>query len=74
MSAAGGWLMGGGLSTLSPQLGLGIDNVLSFDLVLASGDRVRADACSHPELFWALRGGGGGTFGVVTAVHYRCRP
>ena len=71
VSAAGGWLQGCGLSSFVPKYGLGVDNVLSFDVVLTNGTQVVADACSHPDLFWALRGGGGGTFGVVTRVHYR---
>jgi len=71
VGAAGGWLQGGGLSAQSPQYGLGLDQVLSFDLVLANGTEVTADECSNPDLYWALRGGGGGTFGVVTKVHYR---
>lgn len=71
VSAAGGWLQGGGLSAMSPTYGLGIDNVLQFEVILANGTAVIADECSHPDLFWALRGGGGGTFAVVTAVVYR---
>eukprot|EP00218_Dolichomastix_sp_CCMP3274_P009728 CAMPEP_0170140118 /NCGR_PEP_ID=MMETSP0033_2-20121228/6147_1 /TAXON_ID=195969 /ORGANISM="Dolichomastix tenuilepis, Strain CCMP3274" /LENGTH=656 /DNA_ID=CAMNT_0010376309 /DNA_START=102 /DNA_END=2072 /DNA_ORIENTATION=- len=71
VSAAGGWLMGGGLSSSSRKYGLGIDNVVQIEVVLASGDLVVADACTEPDLFWALRGGGGGTFGVVTAAYYR---
>ena len=71
VSAAGGWLMGGGLSMLSRDLGLGIDNVLGFDVVLANTGAVRADACSQPHLYWALRGGGGGSFAVVTAAYHR---
>jgi len=71
VSAAGGWLQGGGLSSTSRKYGLGVDNALQFEVVLADGSQVVADACSHPELFWALRGGGGGTFGVVTAAVHR---
>jgi len=71
VSAAGGWLQGCGLSAMSPTHGLGVDNVLAFDVVLADGSLVVADDCSHSDLFWALRGGGGGTFGVVTKMHYR---
>jgi len=71
VSAAGGWLMGGGLSALSRLYGYGVDNVLALDVVLADASAATVDACSHPDLFWALRGGGGGSFGVVTAAHYR---
>ena len=71
VSAAGGWLMGGGLSSLSRKYGYGIDNLVAVDVVTAAGDVVKADACSHPDLFWAARGGGGGTFGVLIAAYYR---
>ncbi len=71
VSAAGGWLMGGGLSALSRTHGYGIDNVLAFEVVTADGIFRTVDACSESELFWALRGGGGGSFGVVTAAYYR---
>ena len=71
VSAAGGWLQGGGLASTTRRYGMGVDNVLKFEVVLADGSQVVADACSEPELFWALRGGGGGTFGVVTSVVYR---
>jgi FAD/FMN-containing dehydrogenase len=57
-------------STLGPKHGLGIDNVLAFELVTADGQARRASADEHPDLFWALRGGGG-NFGVVTAIEYR---
>lgn len=74
VGCCGGWLMGGGLSALSRQYGLGIDNVVQFDVVLANGTSDVVDACSHPDLFWALRGGGGGSFAVVTSVSYRLHP
>merc|ERR1719188_1891960 len=53
--------------------GLGVDEVMQYDIVLADGRHVEASECSYPELFKALRGGGGG-FGVVTAVHYKLHP
>ena len=71
VAAAGGWLQGCGLSAMSRKYGIGIDNVLNFEIVLANGSHVFADACTNPDLFWALRGGGGGTWGVVTSVHYK---
>lgn len=74
VSAAGGWLQGVGLSHTCRKFGLGIDNVISFDVVLPSGDQVTADACTNPDLFWALRGGGGGTFGIVTHIEYKLYP
>eukprot|EP01006_Ploeotia_vitrea_P012165 TRINITY_DN32340_c0_g1_i1.p1 TRINITY_DN32340_c0_g1~~TRINITY_DN32340_c0_g1_i1.p1 ORF type:complete len:457 (-),score=34.81 TRINITY_DN32340_c0_g1_i1:98-1429(-) len=74
VSAAGGWLQGGGLSALSRNHGLGVDNVVKFDLILANGTEVSVDKCSQPDLFWALRGGGGGTYGIVLAAYYRMHP
>jgi hypothetical protein len=74
VSAAGGWLMGSGLSFSSREYGLGVDQVVTFDLVLTNGTMVQVDGCTNPELFWALRGGGGGTFGVVTNVRYILHP
>lgn len=70
----GGWTMGGGHSALSRMYGLGVDNVVSFDVVLANGDVVVANGTSNSDLFWALRGGGGGTFGVVANMTIRLRP
>ena len=63
-----GWTLGGGYGPISPSVGLGIDNVLSVEMVLADGTVVTASAQEHPELFWAIRGGGG-NFGVVTSLH-----
>ena len=74
VSAAGGWLQGVGLSHTCRLYGLGIDNVVSFEVVLPDGQQVVADACQNTDLFWALRGGGGGTFGVVTHVEYKVHP
>ena len=56
---------------MSRLRGLGIDNVLAYKVVLANGTLVTADACTNSDLFWALRGGGGGTWGVVTAIWCR---
>jgi FAD/FMN-containing dehydrogenase len=68
-----GYTLGGGLSWLGRTYGLSASNVEAFELVTADGTRVRADADSEPDLFWALRGGGG-SFGVVTAVELRLFP
>ena len=50
---------------------IGVDNVLQFTVVLADGSHVTTNAHQNPELFWALRGGGGGTYGVVTSATYK---
>ena len=71
VSAAGGWLNGGGLSASSRLYGMGIDQVIEFEVITADGLKVTASKCENDDLFWALRGGGGGTFGVTTSVHYK---
>ena len=68
-----GYTLGGGMSWLGRTYGLSANNVEAFEVVTADGRLVRADACREPDLFWALRGGGG-SFGVVTAVELRLFP
>lgn len=68
-----GYLLRGGLSFYSRQVGLAVNKVRAIELVTADGSVVRTDAGHDPELFWALRGGGGG-FGVVTAVEIELFP
>ena len=68
-----GTTLGGGLGHLMRRHGFTADNLLSVDLVTAGADRVRVDAEREPELFWALRGGGG-NFGIATAFDYRVHP
>ncbi|KAH8884168.1 FAD binding domain-containing protein [Thozetella sp. PMI_491] len=71
---AGGFTQGGGHSALSTSFGLGADQALEFEVVTAAGEVVTANAQNNTDLFWALSGGGGGTYGVVTALTVRAHP
>jgi FAD/FMN-containing dehydrogenase len=68
-----GFTLGGGVGWLSRKLGFAADSLLRVDLVTADGRLVRASAHEHSDLFWAVRGGGG-NFGVVTALEFRLHP
>ncbi|TYB60247.1 FAD-binding oxidoreductase [Nonomuraea sp. PA05] len=68
-----GYTLGGGLGWLARKHGFAADSVLRAEVLLADGRQVTASPDSHPELFWALRGGGGG-FGVVTSLEFRLYP
>ncbi|KAH9884238.1 hypothetical protein F4778DRAFT_565475 [Xylariomycetidae sp. FL2044] len=71
---AGGYTQGGGHSPLSSKYGMGVDQVLSIDVVTPDGQFLTADEANNVDLFWALRGGGGGTFGVVTGMTVKVYP
>ena len=68
-----GYTLGGGLGWLMGKYGLAVDNLLSVELVTEDGDVLNVTQDSHPDLFWALRGGGG-NFGVATSLEYRLYP
>lgn len=66
-----GWVLGGGHSPMSSMAGLGVDSALAFDMVLANGTSITASRSENSKIFWALRGGGGGTFGVVLNITFK---
>jgi FAD/FMN-containing dehydrogenase len=68
-----GLTLGGGIGLLVRKHGLTIDNLLAIEIVTADGQLLKADESNHPQLFWALRGGGG-NFGVATRLQFRLQP
>lgn len=74
VSIGGGYTSGGGHSLLSTKYGLSADNVLEWDVVTASGQRVTATPSQNTDLYWALSGGGTGVFGVVISVVVKAFP
>ena len=69
----GGLTLGGGVGYLVRKHGMAIDNLIAAEIVTADGELLRVDAGHHPDLFWAIRGGGG-NYGVVTRFQFRLQP
>lgn len=74
VGAAGGYLTGGGHSPFAHFYGLAADNLLEATVVTPSGDVKTLNSHSDPDHFWALRGGGGSSWGVITSVTYKTHP
>ncbi|PCH42460.1 FAD-binding domain-containing protein [Wolfiporia cocos MD-104 SS10] len=74
VGAGAGWVLGTGHSPLARFYGLGVDNVLQLSVVLPNASHVITNKYQNSDLFWALRGGGGPSFGVVTSMTYRTHP
>jgi hypothetical protein len=74
VGAAGGWILDGGFSSFTKLFGMGIDNILSMEVILADGSIKTTSYCKEPELFFAFRGGGACNFGIVSNVTYALLP
>lgn len=71
---AGGFGQGGGHGPLGPAYGLMVDQAVEFDVVTADGQKRTINECTDPDLFWAMRGGGGGSYAVLTSYKFQLHP
>jgi hypothetical protein len=71
---AGGFGQGGGHGPLGPTYGLMVDNAIEFDVITADGKFRTINECTDPDLFWAMRGGGGGTYAVLVKYRFQAHP
>ncbi|KAJ5018350.1 FAD-linked oxidoreductase ZEB1 [Colletotrichum sp. SAR 10_99] len=69
-----GWAVAGGHGWLTSEYGMGADSIIEATVVTPTGDIITANECQNSEIFWAIRGGGGGTFGVITELTVKAHP
>jgi hypothetical protein len=69
-----GWAAGGGHGWLTSTYGIGTDNIFEVEIVTPTGEILVANSCQNEDIFWATRGGGGGTFGVITSIVMKAYP
>ncbi|KAF7173040.1 hypothetical protein CNMCM5623_005141 [Aspergillus felis] len=69
-----GWATGGGHGFLTGEYGMGADNILQAEIITPTGDLITANECLNQDIFWAIRGGGGGTFGVILNLTIKAYP
>ncbi|KAK2729117.1 FAD binding domain protein, partial [Colletotrichum kahawae] len=69
-----GWATAGGHGWLTSEYGMGADSIIEATVVTPTGDMVTANACQSSDIFWAIRGGGGGTFGIITELTVKTHP
>ncbi|KAI0158347.1 hypothetical protein GGR57DRAFT_510512 [Xylariaceae sp. FL1272] len=74
VSSIGGWMQGGGHGPASSHFGLGADQILEAEVILANGEVVTTNACQNQDLFFAIRGGGPGTYGIVVSATLKTYP
>jgi len=74
VGSIGGWPQGGGHSPASRNYGLGADQILEAEVVLADGSLITANSCQNQDIFFAIRGGGGGTYGIVASTTVKTFP
>lgn len=68
VGVAGGFIQGGGFGSFSNKYGLAAASVIEAEVITADGSSITVNQCQHPDMYWAIRGGGGGTFGVVSNI------
>ena len=66
-----GWSIGGGHGPFAPSKGLGVDNILEVEIILANGTLLQVNSTHNSDLYWALRGGGGSTWGLITSIRFK---